>query len=54
MSNVSRRNIIAKNVTHIETYILYLLLGPSKRFASKPIYDAIKALNNKSFKQWKV
>lgn len=32
-----------------ERYILYLLLGPSKRFSSKPIYDAVKALNNNNF-----
>lgn len=29
-----------------ERYLLYLLLGPSKRFSSKPIYAAIKALHN--------
>ncbi len=36
-----------------ERYILYTLLGPSKRFSSKPIYDAIKALNDNRFEDAK-
>lgn len=47
--NESSTTKILQFVAEFEKYILFLLLGPSKRFASRPIYDAIKYLNNNQF-----
>ena len=45
---ISQSKVLDFIITY-ERYLLYLLLGPSKRFSSKPIYDAIKALNTNRF-----
>lgn len=36
-------------VKYYERYIIHFLLGTSRRFQQKPIYDAIKCLDNKQF-----
>lgn len=48
-NEINDENKIIKFLNTYEIYILYQLLGPSKRFVSKPIYDAIKDLNYNDF-----
>jgi hypothetical protein len=36
-------------ISEYERYLLYMLIGPSKRFSTSPIYGAIKKLNDKNF-----
>jgi len=52
-NNIQSKVLILEFINIYETYILYLLLGSSKRFSSKPIYDAIKALNDNRFEDAK-
>ena len=41
---------LVKFLCEFELFIIYLLLGPSKRFQTASIFEAISFLNKKDFK----
>ncbi len=43
--NVSDEETDNEILKEYEKYIMYIILGPAKRFSAKPIFDAIQALN---------
>ncbi len=48
-SNISDENNLILFLKEFELFITYLLLGPSKRFQTKPIFNAIEFLNADDF-----
>lgn len=47
--NTAEEVKIIQFLSELELYVIYLLLGPSKRFLPTPIFEAIAALNNNKF-----
>jgi uncharacterized protein with ParB-like and HNH nuclease domain len=45
--NISDETDLIRFLTELELFVIYILLGPSKRFQVKPIFKAIEFLNKK-------
>lgn len=47
--NIADDEQLIRFLKEFEVFVMYLLLGPSKRFQTKPIFEAIEQLNNQDF-----